>query len=52
MTSWLQANDIEIYSTHNEGKFVVVEKLIRTLKNKSYNYMTSISKNVKYPYIN
>ena len=31
---------------HNEGKSVVVERFIRTLKNKIYNYMTSISKNV------
>ena len=33
-------------STHNEGKFVVPERFIRTLKNKIYKYMTSISKNV------
>ena len=31
-------------STHNEGKSVVAERIIRTLKNKSYKYMTSISK--------
>ena len=34
-----------MYSTHNEGKSVVVERFIRTLKNKIYKYMTSISKN-------
>ena len=39
-------NDIEMYSTHNEGKSVVAERFIRTLKNKIYKYMTSISKNV------
>ena len=33
-------------STHNVGKSVVAERLIRTLKNKTYKYMTSISKNV------
>ena len=33
-------------STHNEGKFVVAERFIRTLKNKSYKNMTSISKNI------
>ena len=43
---WLRGNDIEIYSTHNKGKFVVAERFIRTLKNKIYKYMTSISKNV------
>ena len=36
----------EMYSTNNEGNFVVAERLIRTLKNKTYKYMTSISKNV------
>ena len=46
MKSWLEKNDIEIYSTHNEGKSVVAERLIRTLKTKIYKYMTSISKNV------
>ena len=35
-----------MYSTHNEGKSVVAERLIKTLKNKIYKYMTSISKNV------
>ena len=35
-----------MYSTHNEGKSVVVERFIRTLKGKIYKYMTSISKNV------
>ena len=33
-----------MYSTHTEGKSVVSEKFIRTLKNKMYKYMTSISK--------
>ena len=31
---WLKDNGIEIYSTHNEGKSVVAERFIRTLKNK------------------
>ena len=30
----------------NEGKSVVVERFIRTVKNKIFKYMTSISKNV------
>ena len=30
----------------NEGKSVIAERFIRTLKNKIYKYMTSISKNV------
>ena len=43
---WLQNNDIAMYSTHNEGKSVVTERFIRTLKNNIYKHMTSISKNV------
>ena len=35
-----------MYSTRNEGKSVVAERFIRTLKSKIYKYMTSISKNV------
>ena len=33
-------------STHNEGKSVIAERFIRTLKNKIYKYITSVSKNV------
>ena len=43
---WLQDNDIVMYSTNNKGKSVVSERFIRTLKDKIYKYMTSISKNV------
>ena len=46
MKSWLEKNDIKMFSTHNEGKSVVAERFIRTLKNKIYNYMTSVSKTV------
>ena len=46
MKLWLEKNAVEMYSTHNEGKSVVVERFIRTLKNKIYKYMASISKNV------
>ena len=43
---WLKDNNIEMYSTHNEGKSVVAERFIRSLKNKIYKHMTAISKNV------
>ena len=33
MKSWLEKHDIGMYLTHNEGKYVVTERLIRTLKN-------------------
>ena len=32
MKSFLQNNDIEMYSAHNEGKSVIAERFIRTLK--------------------
>ena len=40
----LKDNDIEMYSTNKEGKSVIAERFIRTLKNKIYKYMKSISK--------
>ena len=46
MKSWLQDNNIEMYSIHSEGKSVVAERFIRTLKIEIYKHMTSISKNV------
>ena len=42
----LKYNDIEIYSTYNEGKSVVTERFVRTLKNWIYKYIISRSKNV------
>ena len=35
-----------MHSVHNEEKPITAERLIRTLKNNIYKYMTSISKNV------
>ena len=35
-----------MYSIHNEGKSVIGERFIRTLKTKIYKYMTLTSKNV------
>ena len=43
---WLKDNFIEMYSTHNEGKSVVAERFIKTLKIKIYKYMTSTWKHV------
>ena len=37
-----------MYSTYNEGKSVVAERFIRTLKTKLYKHMTAIGKNVYY----
>ena len=49
---WLKDNNIEMYSTHNEGKYVVAERFIRTLKNKICKHMTAISKNVYFDVLN
>ena len=35
-----------MYSIYNEGKSVVAERFIRTLKNKIFKHMTAVSKNV------
>ena len=37
-----------MYSTYNEGKSVVAEKFIRTLRKKLYKHMTATGKNVYY----
>ena len=37
-----------MYSTYNEGKSVVAERFIRTLKNKLYKQMTATRKTVYY----
>ena len=43
---FLKDNDISMYSTCNEGKYVVAERFIRTLKNKIYKHLTAISKSL------
>ena len=43
---FLKINNTEMYSTYNEGKSVVAERFIRTLKNKISKHMTAISKNI------
>ena len=46
MKSWLQDNNIKMYSVQDEGKPVVAERFTKTLKTKIYRYMTSASKNM------
>ena len=43
---FLKINNIEMYSTYNEGKSAVAEIFIRTLKNKIFKYMRAVSKNI------
>ena len=45
MKPWRENNDIEMYSAHNDGKSVIAEWFIITLKKKNYKYATFISKN-------
>ena len=47
MKSWLQDNDMEMYSVQNEVKSLFTERfIIRTSKNKIYKYLTLVSKYV------
>ena len=46
MKSFLQNNNSEMSSRHSEGKSVVTERFIRTLKNKIFKHATSVTKNV------
>ena len=41
MQEWLDINDILMYSTYNEGKSVIAERFIKTLKTKTYKKMTT-----------
>ena len=49
---WLKNNNIEMYLTYNKGESVVAERFVRTLKNKIYKHMRSISKNVYFDVLN
>ena len=46
MKSWLRYNCIEIYSRNNEGKYVIVGRFIRTIRNNIYKHRTAVSKTV------
>ena len=41
MQKWLDDNDILMYSTYNEGKSVIAERFIKTLKSKIYKKITT-----------
>ena len=36
MQEWLDSNDMLMYSTHNEGKSVIADRFIKTLKFKIF----------------
>ena len=53
MQEWLHNNDILMYSTHNEGKSVIAERFIKTLKSKIYKKkITTNDNNSYFPYLN
>ena len=39
----VRKNAIEMNSTHNEGKYVISGRFVKTLNGNIYKYMTSIS---------
>ena len=43
---FLKINNIEMYSTYNEGKSVVAERFIKTLKNKIFKHMAAIQTDI------
>ena len=43
---FLKLSNIEMYSTYNEGKSVVAERFIRTLKNKISKHVIAIQQNI------
>ena len=49
---WLDNNDILIYPTQNEGKSVIAEKFIKTLKAKIYKKITANDSKSYLPYLN
>ena len=42
----MKDNNIELYSTYNEGKSVVAERFVKGLKNRIFKHMTAVSKNL------
>ena len=49
---WLENNDILMYSTHNGGKSVIVERFIKSLKAKIYKKMTASNSEPYIDYLN
>ena len=52
MEEWLQNNEILMYFTHNEGKSVLAERLIKILKSKNYQKMTAYVSKSYLSYLN
>ena len=52
MPEWLENNDILMYSTDKEGKSVIAERFIKTLKAKIYKTMTANDRKSYLSYLN
>ena len=52
MQEWLDNINILMYSTHNEGKSVIAERFIKTLKAKIYKKMTANDSKPYLSYLN
>ena len=52
MQEWLENNDILMYSTDKEGKSVIAERFIKTLKAKIYKTMTANDRKSYLSYLN
>ena len=52
MQEWLDNSDILMYSTRNEGKSVITESYIKTLKAKIYKKMTANESKSYLSYVN
>ena len=52
MQDWLDNNDILMYSIHNEGKSVITERFIKTLKAKIYKQIIANDSKSYIPYLN
>ena len=44
--SWLEKNDIEMYSIQNQEKSVDADRFTKTLKSKIYQHKTAVSKKI------
>ena len=52
MQEWLDNNYILMYSTHNEGNWVIVERFIKTFISKIYKKMAGNDSKYFLPYLN
>ena len=52
MQEWLENHNILMYSTHNEGKSVMAEIFMKTLKAKIYKTMTANDSKSYLSYLN